>query len=315
MRRTRACGPGCLPRWPAPAARAGGQQGLSGRVFVVRVGLDSYSYHRYFGELRAGEEDPGIRWSTEDLLRRALDLELDGVSLETCYLPMGDPELPEMLAAHPTEVVLAWGHPGGLQMGSSAAALEGLMAALDVAAAARCGLLRIVVGTYTHWQVEPESIVVDRLVPQVIAACRRAAEVGVEMAVETHCALSLDSLCELIERVEDEGHVELGVVLDTANLVRIGEDLLEGTRRVAQRVRMMHVKDLLLADADFGNPGGWWPCCALGEGDLDLTGCLEAVDGANFNGLACVEIATLPDGVNEDEMVERSAAWLRRVAS
>ena len=277
----------------------------------MRVGLDSYSYHRYFGELREGEEDPGIRWNTEDFLQRSLELDLNGVSLETCYLPMDDSELPALLANYPKEVVLAWGHPAGLQMGSSPAALADLLASMDVAAAADCQLMRIVVGTFTHWQSEPEPRVLKRLIPAVVTACQKGKLLGIDLAVETHCALSLDAFCELIERVEEAGRVELGVVLDTANLVRIGEDLIEGARRLAGRVKMMHVKDLLLENAEFGNPAGWWPCCALGEGDLALLECLTEVKNAGFQGLACVEVATLPDNVNVDEIVERSAAWLK----
>ena len=282
----------------------------------MRLGLDSYSYHRYFGELRAGEEDPGVRWSHEDFMRRAGDLGLDGVSLETCYLPMDDPALAERLAAqaaaHGLELVLAWGHPGGLRMGTSAAAHQRMMGTLPVAAAAGCDLVRIVVGTFTHWGLEPEGPVLDRVVPLVAEACERAADLGMGLAIETHCDLTLDGLCELLERV---GRRDLGVVLDTANLVRIGEDLCEGTRRLAPFTKMLHVKDLLLADADFGDPGGWWPCCALGDGDLDLTSALDELRAAGFDGLACVEIGTLPDGSNEDDVVARSAAWLRGFVS
>lgn len=278
----------------------------------MRLGLDSYSYHRYFGELRAGEEDPGIRWSHGDFMGRAGELGLDGVSLETCYLPMEDPALAERLASQAAEsgleLVLAWGHPGGLQMGTSADAHRQMLNALKVAAAAGCRLVRIVVGTFTHWGLEPEGPVLDRVVPLVTEGCERAAELGMELAVETHCDLTLGALCELLERV---GRDDLGVVLDTANLVRIGEDLLAGTRRLAPVTRMLHVKDLLLAEADFGDPGGWWPCCALGDGDLDLRGALGELRAAGFDGLACVEVATLPEGANEDDVVARSVDWLR----
>ena len=214
----------------------------------MRLGLDSYSYHRYFGELREGEEDPGIRWSHEEFMGRAGELGLDGVSLETCYLPMDDPALPERLAAqaaeHGLELVLAWGHPGGLHMGTSAAARRRMLDALPIAAAAGCRLVRIVVGTFTHWGLEPEAPILDRVVPLVAEGCERAADLGLELAIETHCDLTLDALCELLDRV---GRPDLGVVLDTANLVRIGEDLREGTRRLAPFARMLHVKDLLLA--------------------------------------------------------------------
>ena len=282
----------------------------------LRLGLDSYSYHRYFGELRAGEEDPGIRWSHEDFMRRAGELGLDGVSLETCYLPMEDRSLAERLASQTSEygldLVLAWGHPGGLCMGTSPERQRDLLDTLPIAAAAGCKLVRSVVGTFTDWGLEPESPVLERVVPLVAEGCERAADLGMELALETHCDLTLDALCELLERV---GRDDLGVVLDTANLVRIGEDLCEGTRRLAPFTKMLHVKDLLLAEADFGNPGGWWPCCALGDGDLDLDGALEELRAAGFDGLACVEVATLPAGANEDELVARSVDWLRGVVS
>lgn len=282
----------------------------------MRLGLDSYSYHRYFGELREGEEDPGIRWSHADFMRRAGELGLEGVSLETCYLPMDDARLAERLAGeaaeHGLDLVLAWGHPGGLQMGRSPEAFGDMLETLPIAATAGCDLVRIFVGTYTHWGLEPTAPVLDRVVPQVIEACERAADLGMALALETHCDLTLDALCELLDRV---GRDDLGVVLDTANLVRIGEDLVDGTRRLAPFARMLHVKDLLLADADFGNPGGWWPCCALGEGDLDLDGAFAELRSAGFDGLACVEIGTLPAGSDEDEVVARSVDWLRGVAS
>lgn len=283
---------------------------------MMRLGLDSYSYHRYFGELREGEEDPGIRWSHEEFMGRAGELGLDGVSLETCYLPMSEAGLAERLAGeadeHGLDLALAWGHPGGLQMGRSPEAVGDMLETLPIAAAAGCDLVRIFVGTYTHWGLEPSAAVLDRVVPQVIEACERAAELGMELALETHCDLTLDALCELLARV---GRDDLGVVLDTANLVRIGEDLVAATRRLAPFARMLHVKDLLLADADFGNPGGWWPCCALGEGDLDLDGAFAELRSAGFDGLACVEIGTLPAGSDEDEVVARSVDWLRGVVS
>ena len=64
----------------------------------MRVGIDTYSYHRFFGEIREGEEDPGTRWTTWDFLDRAVELGVDGVSLETCYLDLDDAKFRERLA-------------------------------------------------------------------------------------------------------------------------------------------------------------------------------------------------------------------------
>ncbi len=278
----------------------------------MRVGIDTYSYHRFFGEIREGEEDPGTRWTTWDFLDRAAELEVDGVSLETCYMDLEDAQFRERLAVTldetGLEAVLAWGHPGGLEMGTSQERLEELLRVVDIAAGMVMGLVRLVVGTYTHWGMEPADASVERLVPRVTEACHHAAEQGVRLAIETHTALPVAALAELIGRVDAPN---LGVVLDTANVVRVGSDLTGATRLLAPLTDMVHVKDLDLSAADFANPGGWWPSTSLGQGDLDLEGVVAELRSAGFDGLTCVELATLPPGSEEDHMVRESITWLR----
>ena len=278
----------------------------------MRVGIDTYSYHRFFGEIREGEEDPGTRWTTWDFLARAFELGVDGVSLETCYLDLDDPSFRDRLSLTLDEVgleaVLAWGHPGGLEMGRSEERLDDLLRVVDHAAATGVSLVRLVVGTFTHWGREPPDISVGRLVPRIQAACRHAAELGVRLSIETHTALPVEALYELVCRVEAPN---LGLVLDTANVVRVGSDLLEATRLLAGATDMVHLKDLDLSDAGFGDPGGWWPSTSLGAGDLDLHGVLAELRSVGFEGLTCVELATLPPGSEEDRMVAESITWLR----
>ena len=278
----------------------------------MRVGIDTYSYHRFFGEIREGEEDPGTRWTTWDFLARAIELGVDGVSLETCYLELGDPAFRERLSGLLTdsglEAVLAWGHPGGLEMGKSNQRLQDLLAMIDIAAFMGISLVRLVVGTYTHWGMEPADASVERLVPRLREACRHASEQGIRLAIETHTALPVPALAGLIDLVDAPN---LGVVLDTANVVRVGNDLIEATSLLAPKTDMVHMKDLDLTNASFGDPGGWWPCTSLGEGDLDLPGVLAELRSVGFNGLVCVELATLPPGTDEDRMVAESIAWLR----
>ena len=278
----------------------------------MRVGIDTYSYHRFFGEIREGEEDPGTRWTTWDFLDRAVELEVDGVSLETCYLDLDDPAFRNRLKGFLTdsglEAVLAWGHPGGLEMGKSDQRLEDLLAMIDIASWMGVSLVRLVVGTYTHWGMEPAEVSVQRLLPRVAEACRHAAQQSVRLAIETHTALPVAALAELIKRADAPN---LGVVLDTANVVRVGSDLVEATRLLAPMTDMVHLKDLDLSAADFGTPGGWWPCTSLGQGDLDLQGVLAELRSVGLTGLTCVELATLPGGSDEDRMVAAGVAWLR----
>lgn len=56
----------------------------------MRIGIDSYSYHRRYGELRPGEAAlPGPAWPLEPspVIEHARSLGVDDLMLETCYLP------------------------------------------------------------------------------------------------------------------------------------------------------------------------------------------------------------------------------------
>src|SRR4030042_1145512 len=98
---------------------------------MMKVGIDSYSFHRYFGEIRGNmEEDPGKRWTVFDMIAFAGKLGVGGVSLETCFMAALDQgllrEVRSQLNDHALECVLAWGHPTGLEGGTNPAALEDL---------------------------------------------------------------------------------------------------------------------------------------------------------------------------------------------
>lgn len=57
----------------------------------MKLGIDSYSYHRYFGEWYDGlQQDPGTRIGVDEFLDRAIALGVAGVSLEACFLPTDD---------------------------------------------------------------------------------------------------------------------------------------------------------------------------------------------------------------------------------
>ncbi len=281
-----------------------------------RVGVDSYSFHRYFGELREGESPADQRWTTDDFLNRCSELGVDGVSLETCFLD-GDADaevasLRQRLDQHGFERVLAWGHPDGLAMGLDTEAFADALAAVDQAAELGCGLLRIVVGITRHFGQESETEVLRRLVPQVTEITDRAEQRGLDVAVETHCDLTTASVGRLVEQVASP---RLGVVFDSANVVRIGEDLLAAATALAPHTKMIHVKDLDLRSSTPNEPGGHWPGVPLGLGDLDIAGTLELMEAAGFDGLACVEVADMASGWSEHEIVAQSVDWLGKFAT
>ena len=58
----------------------------------MKVGIDSYCYHRYFGEIYPDQKDPGVRWTFHDFVNRAAELGVDGVSLESCFFESLEPD-------------------------------------------------------------------------------------------------------------------------------------------------------------------------------------------------------------------------------
>jgi sugar phosphate isomerase/epimerase len=283
----------------------------------MRVGVDSYSYHRLYGEIRSGETSPtGEPWalSPGPVLAHVARLGVDEVWLETCYLP--DPEAIDADLLGPAGSVavrFSWGHPWpdgalhGLDGGRSYDAEVDL--ARWVAAAARLDqpAMRITLGSPASRGTEPANVLVDRLVAPVGRAADAASAVGLALAIENHGDLRAGELRDLIERV---GRRNVGVTLDNVNLIRLGDDMLEGTRILAPLTLMVQLKDHLP-----GDPTAWGGpiCTALGEGVADLDGILGILSAAGFDGPVCVELASLGgEPVDELAMIERSVAWLRR---
>jgi len=94
----------------------------------MKVGIDSYCYHRFFGEVYPDQETPEKAMTIEDFLRRAYEIGAEAVSLETCFLPSLEPDylssLKPMLDEYGYDRVFAWGHPDGLERGLNPEAFE-----------------------------------------------------------------------------------------------------------------------------------------------------------------------------------------------
>jgi hypothetical protein len=53
--------------------------------FHMKVGIDSYSYHRFFGEVYPNQQPAPKHYTMDSFLDRAKQLECGGVSLESCF--------------------------------------------------------------------------------------------------------------------------------------------------------------------------------------------------------------------------------------
>lgn len=282
----------------------------------MRVGVDSYSYHRLYGEIRTGEQPPNtVAWplTPAPVLAHARRLAVDDVFLETCYLPEPEEIGAQLLDAGGVAVRFSWGHPWpdgrhhGLEGGRSPDAQAELGRWIETAGRMGHDVMRITLGSPASRGTEPAARLIDRLVEPVKRAADQAAEHGLSLAIENHGDLRAVELLEVIERSD---RANVGVTLDNVNLIRVDDDMLAGTRLLAPWTLLVQLKDHRPGDpTTWGGP----VCTALGEGSADLEAMIAILDEAGFNGPVCVELASLGGGeVNELAMIERSVAWLRR---
>jgi sugar phosphate isomerase/epimerase len=277
----------------------------------MKIAIDSYCYHRYFGEIYAGLQLPaGKSMTVWDFLRRARRLGVMGVSLESCYLPTDDAfllRLRETLDDYGLERVWAWGHPVGLCSGTDRHAARDLVAHLGHARAIGASVMRIVGG---NRRTRPASYrqhkrqlggVLRKLIPA-------AEDQGIVMALENHIDLTADEMVDLIGTFDSPW---LGVCLDTGNNLRLFEDPVVAAAKLAPLARATHIKDLGVRGGD-PRDFGFWPSVPLGKGLVDLRQVIGFLRKARYRGLLALEIDFLhPDYGSEHRAVAASVKYLK----
>lgn len=285
----------------------------------MQLAIDSYRYHRFFGEVYPGlETDPGRRMTMDEFLQRAQALGVAGVSLESCFFPHLDEaalaRLRAQLDAAGLARVWAWGHPHGLRSGEDPAAAEDLLRHIAIAQRLGAKVMRICCGGR---RTRPASWDQHRakLLPLLCEVVGVAEQHGVVLAIENHIDLLADELVELVETVDSPW---LGVCLDTANNLRKLEDPVQAARKLAPYARATHIKDIAANTATkHGNPRdfAFWPSVPLGQGVIDLAAILGLLRAAGYQGLLALEIDYLHpaymEGGEADAAIAQSLEQLR----
>jgi len=279
----------------------------------MKVGIDSYCYHRFFGEIYPDQQDPGARWGFEDLLNRAVQLGVDGVSIETCFLKSLQPAyLSEMKAAldeHGLDRVLAWGHPDGLEAGRNHRAWEDLNALIPNVRHLGTRILRIVASSL-RFRDEPPEPQIREIAKMLKESAGIAADNDVVLALENHIDYTSTQILEILDRA---GSDHLRVTFDTGNALRLMEDPVDAAKRLAPYTAATHIKDL---DAcRHVSPKEWhfFSCVPLGTGLIDLPAVVTALKEGGYNGLLAVEVDHPKDGQDEQAMVALGVTFLKRL--
>ena len=277
----------------------------------MKLGLDSYSFHRFYGERTAWEELPDTKWSLRDFLEFCTQEQVQLASIQTSYMPGDDEVISEVAEWKSTdperEVVFTWGHPNGYNGGKNLDAQSSVLHYLDLAARVGARQMRIVLGNQKNF-VESISQRCAILTPLLREVALHAQHLGIRLSIENHADFPVMRLVELIDSI---GIPALGLCLDTGNAKRVGDDQLELLRTLdLSRVFMIQLKETLRLPGH-EEPTGWWPTVYYGQGDTHADLCLQILKDRKYQDPVVIELSNLNNGLNEIEVAKQAIAFAR----
>ncbi len=282
---------------------------------MMKIGIDSYCFHRFFGEVYPQQQQPPFQMTMDDFLDYAKELGVDGVSLESCFFPSFEREyladLKAKLDEYGFDRVFAWGHPDGLERGQKPEAYDDMVRSIDYAVAIGADVMRVV-GSSFIWRKEPHGPQVKALIEQFKRAVPLAEQVGVKMAVENHIDFTGDEMVEMIEAV---GSPNFGINFDTGNFLRLLDDPIKGMQKLAKYTYATHIKDLKInPDAA---PDDWYffSSAPVGDGLIDNVALARMLKDVGYQGFLAVETDFLHPDYDDDEhaAIRKSVQALRGI--
>jgi sugar phosphate isomerase/epimerase len=283
----------------------------------MKVGIDSYCFHRFFGEVYPGQPEPPQKMTVEDFLAFAKELGVDGVSLESCFFPSMDKgwftDLKAKLDDYGFDRVYAWGHPDGLEAGKNRQAFDDMVAQIPNAKLIGADVMRVV-GSSLMFRLEPHQPQLEILAKWFKEAVKVAEANGVKLAVENHIDYTANECLWLLEQVNSP---YFGLNFDTGNFLRLLDDPIKGMQKLAKHVYATHIKDLKVRKGTAADEWYFFSSTPVGDGVVDNQKLAQLLKDANYKGFLAVEVDHLHPDYNYDERaaVRQSIAELRRISS
>lgn len=283
----------------------------------MKIGIDSYCYHRLFGEVYPQQSAPPTSMTLEQFIDRACSLEVGGVSLESCFFPSFETgylkRVRQTLDGRGLDRVFAWGHPDGLEGGMNEAAYENMIRSLDYAEQIGASVMRVV-GSSLRFRHEPHGPQLEHLTAMFRKAVPIAERRGIRLAVENHIDFTSDEMMQLLDGVNSP---YLGINFDTGNFLRLLDDPVKAMAKLASRVYATHIKDLKLRHGVAPDEWFFFSSAPVGDGLIENQKLVQMLAAAGFDGILAVEIDFLHPDYRDDEdaAVARSVEELKRLAS
>jgi sugar phosphate isomerase/epimerase len=283
----------------------------------MKIGIDSYCYHRFWGDVYSQQQKPTWQVTLEWFLKRAKDLKVDGVAVEPPLIARFDSsylsEVKGMLDEYGLDRVYAWGHPDGLEGGRSEKAFADMMKSIEYAAAVGAKVMRVC-GASLEFRKEPHGPMLEKLARQFSEAVKVAAKHDIRIADENHIDFTSEEMLSLIKTVDSP---YFGINFDTGNFMRVLDDPIKGMEKLAKYTFSTHVKDLKPNRQASVDDWFFFSSAPVGDGLVDNQKLAQLLKDAGYQGFLAVEIDFLhPDyGTEEDKSVAKSIKELRRIAN
>jgi sugar phosphate isomerase/epimerase len=145
-----------------------------------------------------------------------------------------------------------------------------------------------------------EKVTFDEMLGRVVAAAKEVAghalKFGVRLGLENH-GRYMGSFHHVAQVIKDVNSCACGAVPDIGNFLVVDEDPLSACRELARFAVHVHAKDFLRRPPEPPMGKGWWLSNAgwqlqgavVGEGDVPVRECLQALKTRGYNGWLSVE--------------------------
>jgi len=285
---------------------------------TMKIGIDSYCFHRFFGEVYPEQQQPPKSMTLEDFIEFAKELSVDGVSLESCFIPQREDkgymaDVKTLLDEYNLDRVYAWGHPDGLEGGKNEAEYDEMIKSLEHAKNIGAKVMRVV-GSSLMFLHEPHQPQIQRLTQMFRKAVKIAEDYDIKMAVENHIDFTSDEILQLIENVDSP---DFGLNFDTGNFLRLLDDPIKGMEKLAKHTYATHIKDLKVQKGVAPDEWFFFSSTPVGEGYVDNQKLAQMLKDVGYEGFLAVEIDFLHPDYNNDEhaAVRQSVEALRNIVN
>lgn len=281
----------------------------------MKIGIDSYSYHRYFGEVYKSQRNPIVVWSLNDFFNHINinHTDIEAVSLETCFINIKEKNnMPRILKDINYDVIFAWGHPNGFMEINTDHTTSEIIDYIKLTNAIGQSVLRIVASSIAYYH-KPHQPQINTAIRNICKIIDIAKDYDVKLALENHGDFHINEMLTILEKVNSD---YLGITFDTGNSLRLHEDCVPSIKEYGEKIFLIHAKDVMpekdISTAELANLN----CVAAGDGIVDFKNIFLELNKNQYIGMVLIEISRLHsslDNVEETQIINKGIKYLKNL--